>query len=481
MFWSHRVPVWFAPPPDLPRRPATSRAARVVRWGASLFAFLPALWAGGFDVREHGAVGDGVHLDTAAINATIAACAQAGGGTVQVPAGRYLTGTLVLQSHITLELAAGATLLASQNPDDYPSTPGVWGDGSEMMAPLLYAVDAENITVTGRGTIDGQGAIWWRRLELAGDRADWPKPRTPEDFAEVKKIARGRPHLFRPVRCRDVRIEHVTLRNSPEWNIHPMLCEGVRVDGVSIFADPGSHNTDGINPESCRDVQISNCHIDTGDDCVTLKSGRDEPGRRLGRPDEDITITNCVMDRGHGGVTIGSEMSGGVRNVTVSNCVFRGTDIGIRIKTQRGRGGVVEGVAVNNIVMQDVPVPFVVTMFYSGKDNPGDMRPVDDGTPHYRDFIFSHITARGAKKAGQILGLRESPIEDVTFSDVHIRAAEGFTCRNAQGVTFRDVVIDTDRGPALRVRDSRDVDAAALSTRAPHPDAPLVVTEDGKS
>jgi len=429
------------------------------------------------NVRDFGAAGDGQRLDTAAINAAVAACCAAGGGTVYLPPGRYLTGTIELKSHVTLELEAGATLLGSENPDDYPATKSVWGDDRAVMAPLLYAVDADNITITGRGTIDGQGAIWWRRVRLNEPRKYPPGPQTDEDRAEAAKLARGRPHLIRLVRCTDVVIERVNLRNSAEWNVHPTLCDRVRIEDITISAPAtNAHNTDGINPESCRNVQILNCRIDTGDDCVTLKSGINELGRRMGRPDENITIANCVMHHGHGGVTIGSEMSGGVRNVVVTNCVFVGTDIGIRLKSQRGRGGVVEGVSVSNLVMQDVPLPFLLTTFYAGGDRPDELRPVDDGTPRYRDLLFSHITARGARAAGEITGLREMPIENVTFSDVHVQAAAGFTVTNARGITFQDVVIDTAQGPALILRNSTDVDTARLRTGAPHDGVPLVQT-----
>ena len=431
-----------------------------------------------YNVRDTGAVGDGRQLETVAINQAIDACAKAGGGTVYVPPGRYLTGTIVLQSHVTLELDAGATILGSENPDDYPSTKSVWGDDTEVMAPLIYAADAENITITGRGTIDGQGAIWWKRVRLNLPGKFPPGPQTPDDFAEAKKLSRGRPHLIRPVRCKDVVITGVNLRNAAEWHVHPMLCDQVRIDGITITAPATyAHNTDGINPEACRNVQILNCRIDTGDDCVTLKSGLNELGRRMGRPDENITIANCVMYHGHGGVTIGSEMSGGVRNVVVTNCVFQGTDIGIRIKSQRGRGGVVEGVSAANIVMQDVPAPFVITTFYSGGDKPGEIHPVDEGTPRYRDFLFSNITARGAKSAGAITGLREMPVENITFSNVHVQAATGFTCTNARGISFQDVVIDTDRGPALILRNATEIDSARLRTRTPHEGTPLVKAE----
>lgn len=426
-----------------------------------------------FNVRDYGAKGDGRTLDTVALNAAVDACVAAGGGTVYVPPGRYLTGTVTLKSHVTLDLDAGATLLGSEEPKDYPSTPSVWGDGGQMMAPLIYAVDAQNVTITGRGTIDGQGAIWWRRVRLNQPWKFPPGPQTAADRAEAAKLSRGRPHLIRPVRCTDFVLENVTLRNSAEWTVHPMLCDRVRIDGVTILSPATmAHNTDGIDPESCRNVQILNCRISTGDDCVTLKSGKDELGRRMGRPDEDITIANCVMNHGHGGVTIGSEMSGGVRNVVVTNCVFQDTDVGIRLKSQRGRGGVVEGLSVSNIVMQDVPLPFVITDFYSGRD--AGAHPVDAGTPRFRDLMFSNITARGARQAGVITGLREMPIQDVTFSNVHIQARRGLAITDADGVVFQDCVIDTAKGPALTLERTRAIDYARLRTRVPHPGTPLV-------
>jgi polygalacturonase len=247
--------------------------------------------------------------------------------------------------------------------------------------------------------------------------------------------------------------------------VHPLFCEFVRIDGVTIQNHIPSPNTDGINPESCRNVQILNCRIDAGDDCVTLKSGINELGRRMGKPDENITIANCVMLHGHGGVTIGSEMSGGVHNVTVANCVFQGTDIGIRIKSQRGRGGVVEGLTVANVTMQDVPHPFVITTFYSGNDKPGDVFQVDEGTPRFRDFLFSNITARGGKDAGSITGLRELPIENITFQNVKVRAEKGFTCTNAKDISFFDVTIDADSGPAMVLHNTSNVDTARLRSR----------------
>ncbi len=260
----------------------------------------------------------------------------------------------------------------------------------------------------------------------------------------------------------------MTLLNSASWTLHPIFCEFVTVTGLTIINPVPSPNTDGINPESCRNVHISNCHIDVGDDCITLKSGKDELGRAMGIPNENITITNCTMLKGHGGVVIGSEMSGGVRNVSISNCVFQGTDRGLRIKSQRGRGGVVEGVTFSNIVMQDVPEPFNITMFYSGTDKPEEKHPVNVGTPRFRDILINNVTARGARSAGQITGLQEMAIEGVTLSNVRVQAEKGFICRDAKDITFNNVEIDTGSGPALI---GQSVDGLLLEkfrTRRPH-------------
>lgn len=426
-----------------------------------------------FNVRDHGATGDGSTLETAAINRAVEACAGAGGGIVHVPPGRYLTGTVRLLSHVTLELEGGAVLLGSENPGDYPDIPDPWsphGTGHPTTAPLIYAENAKNITITGRGTIDGQGAIWWHRVRLNNPAKYPPGPKTDEDRAEAAKLTKPRPNLIRFVRCNDVVIERINLTNSPSWTVHPMFCNQLRIDGISI-KNPArmAHNTDGINPESCSNVQILHCRIDTGDDGITIKSGKNEPGRRMGLPCENITIANCIVHHAHGGVTIGSEMSGGVRNITVSNCVFQGTDNGIRLKTERGRGGVVEGLVVSNIVMQDVPTPFQMTMFYSKSADRFGTEPVDETTPVFRDMLFSNITARGAKAAGHIFGLAESPVEDITFSNVHIDAAKGLDITHARGITFLDSVIAVESGPALVLKNTQNVNQKRLTTREAAP------------
>ena len=273
-----------------------------------------------------------------------------------------------------------------------------------------------------------------------------------------------RPPMIQPVECRNVRIEGISLKDPPFWTINPVYCENVTVTGISIKNPDDSPNTDGINPDSCRNVHISDCHISVGDDCITIKSGRDEDGRRVGRPCENITVTNCTMLDGHGGVVIGSEMSGGVRRVTISNCVFDGTERGIRIKTTRGRGGAVEDIRVSNVVMTRITsAPFDLNMFYQKMPD----EPVSERTPVLRNMHFSDITVKDSPAAGFILGLAEMPVDNVTFSNLAIEAEKGFSCSNARNIAFRNVRINTKKGPGPDRREP----ARSGNRRLPNADA----------
>ena len=435
-----------------------------------------------FNVLDYGATGDGQTLDTAALQAAIEACSRAGGGTVYVPAGQYVTGSLFLKSHITLYLEAGSTLLGSQNVADYPPVESRWeGVSRKTYAPLIGGDDLTHIAIVGRGTIDGRGAFWWK---LNDARAiDYPRPR-----------------LISFLRCTNVIIEGITCTTSPSWTIHPYACDNVTVDKVTIVNPPDSPNTDGINPESCRNVHISNCHIDVGDDCITIKAGVEDEGRDKLLPCENITITNCTMVHGHGGVVIGSEMSGGVRHVTIANCVFVGTDRGIRLKSRRERGGVVEDIRVTNVVMTDVMCPFIMNLYYGcgawGTDKIADRspRPVNEGTPRFRRIHFSDITARDVRYAAAFLyGLPEMPVQEITFSNVDISMAldaepgvpamapnlepmrrAGFWAANVRGLHFHNVTIADQLGPALMLADATEVEINGFTTPTPSADAPVI-------
>ncbi|UVY84963.1 glycoside hydrolase family 28 protein [Brachybacterium sp. NBEC-018] len=370
-----------SPPRDLPAGPDTARAA-----------------AG--------------ELATARLQSAIDDAAARGGGRVAVPAGVHRTGALRLRSRVELHLEAGALLQFVPDPALYPVVEARWeGATRPVHSPCLYAQDEEDVAITGLGTIDGGGGPWWDRQREGGGE-------------------RPRPTLVGLHGCRRVTLRDVTLQNSPAWTVHPALCEQVTISGIRISNPADSPNTDGIDPESCRDVLISGCHIDVGDDCIAIKAGTQVEGRAV--PCENVVVTGCTMVHGHGGVVIGSEMSGGVRNVVVSSCVLQGTDRGIRLKTRRGRGGLVEGLRVTNVVMDDVLVPVTVNSFYfcgeEGKaEAVGDRgpRPVDAGTPRLRGIHLAHLTAtRVHASAGHIAGLPEAPIEDLTIEDLSVTFAE---------------------------------------------------------
>jgi len=421
--------------------------------------------ASAFNVREHGAVGDGQTLDSPAIQSAIEACAAQGGGTVYLPSGHYLAGTMFLRNNIALHLDSGAVILGSESPDDYPIIHSRWeGKHQDTYAPLITGQNINNISITGRGTIDGRGSIWWQ-AKMEGT------------------LAHPRPRLISFSDCSNVLIEGITAINSPSWTINPVHCQNVNIRGVSIINPADSPNTDGIDPDSCRLVRISDCYISVGDDCITIKSGTEHEHPDRYAPCRDITITNCTLERGHGGVVIGSEMSGGVKNVVISNCVFIGTDRGIRIKTRRGRGGIIEDIRVSNLIMDGVLCPFTMNLYYHigvrGETDVSDKNPrsINDGTPCLRHIHFSHITAREVKHAaGFLYGLAEMPLEDISFTDVSISISEqadsgypemaddipsmsqaGFFIRNARHLRLENVEVRGQVGEAFDIADSDDV------------------------
>ncbi|MDF2190434.1 glycoside hydrolase family 28 protein [Paraflavitalea sp. CAU 1676] len=409
-----------------------------------------------YNVVKYGAHNDSSRKATAAIAKAIAAASKAGGGTVYFPAGKYLTGPIHLKSNITILIDAGAELHFSDDFDDYLPMVKSRYEGVDVtsFSPLFYAYEAENIAIKGRGIIDGHGRKWWHFVEgykEGQERSKWQlifdglnkDILLPDD---PKQMKRGflRPPFIQPMFCKNVLIEGITIRNSPFWTVNPEFCENVTVTGVTIN-NPPSPNTDGINPESCKYVHISNCHISVGDDCITIKSGKDVPGRTKAAPAQNYTITNCTMLSGHGGVVIGSEMSGGVRNITISNCVFDGTDRGIRIKTARGRGGVVEVIRVDNIIMKNIrDQAIVLDMEYAKVP----VEPVSERTPVFRNIRLSNITAY-TKTALYINGLEEMPVQEFSLSDAYFEAEQGITIRKAKDVELHKVRINVKRGSPL--------------------------------
>ncbi len=434
-----------------------------------------------YDVTVYGAKKDSSAKATAAIAKAIAAASKAGGGTVYFPAGKYLTGAIHLVSNITVFIDAGAEIHFSDDFDDYLPLVESRFEGVDVksFSPLFYAYRAENISITGRGTVNGHGKKWWDFAEGYKDgqpRSKWQllfdslnkKILLPDD-AHLMQRGFLRPPFIQFMYCKNVLVEGITLTQSPFWTVNPEFCENVTVTGVTIN-NPKSPNTDGINPESCKYVHISNCHISVGDDCITIKSGKDVPGRAKAAAAEDYTISNCTMLNGHGGVVIGSEMSGDVRKIVISNCIFDGTDRGIRIKTARGRGGVVEDIRVDNIVMKNIKEQAIVLDMEYSKMKP---EPVSERTPQFRNIRFSHITAT-TRQAIYINGLDEMPVQETSFQDMVFEAAEGISIRNAKDIALRQVRIVSKTGPAVQAERCTRLEIDGLESAKPIPDMPLI-------
>ncbi|MEK5477291.1 glycoside hydrolase family 28 protein [Paenibacillus sp. FSL R5-0407] len=419
-----------------------------------------------YDITDYGAVGDGQTLSTAAIQSAIDAAGAAGGGTVFVPAGTYVTGAIFMKSYIELNLSPGAVLSFSTNPEHYPVVTSRWeGVLQQVHASCVFGQDLENIAITGSGKLDGNGQPWWDKKRNTPEELEYPRPK-----------------LISFDGCRRVTLRDLNLVNSPSWTVNPIRCHDVTIDNLSIWNPADSPNTDGIDPESCRNVRISNCHIDVGDDCIAIKAGTEDTAERISC--ENITIANCTMVHGHGGVVLGSEMSGDIRNVTITGCVFQHTDRGIRLKSRRGRGGIVEDIRISNIVMDDVLCPFILNLYYfcgpRGKDkyvwdkNP---YPVTEETPRFRRIHFANITARRVHAAaGFLYGLAEQYISEITFDHIDISMAEnaipgvpammtgiremnnrGFFLGNVRDIRFHHVTIEKHEGPAIHVENGERV------------------------
>ena len=431
-----------------------------------------------FNVADYGAVADGRAKDTAAIARAVAACSAAGGGTVCFPAGHYLTGSISLDSNITLWLEAGSELLYSGDPADSPIVESRWeSTNAYTHAPLIYANGKENIAVTGRGTINGQGRNWWWRNGVYDKaRGAATKPAVSAWLRLYDRIEAGekpglaefrlaaeylRPSLVQFYGCKNVLVEGVTLTESPMWLLHPVYSENVSVRGVSFIST--GPNGDGIDVDSCRDVRISDCFFSTGDDCIVIKSGRNADGRRTARPTEHVAVTNCVMYKGHGAIVIGSETAAGIRDVVASNIVARGTDRGIRIKSMLGRGGVIENMRFDNFVIEDPTVVAIeITALYHDKtDSNGAVRSsneeVSERTPVFRNLAFSNLTIVNAIQVATIEGLAKMPIRQLRFTDVVATGAAGFACDHAADVELQGVRIDVKSGKPFVFKDVRDL------------------------
>lgn len=436
------------------------------------------------NIKERGADPTGKEKCTKIISDVISELSSKGGGTVFFPAGTFLTGPIIMRSNITIWLDPGAVVKFSDDFDDYlPMVPSRWEDVRvKNFASQIYAYQCENISIRGRGHFEGQGQKWWDfgRSVSANQAVDnkWQeifKKENAELLAKNEYI-RARKNFLRPpmvttYECKNVLIEGVSFSNPPFWTIMPAFSENITITGITIENPGNSPNTDGIDPSSCKNVHISNSLISVGDDCIVIKSGRDEDGREAASPTENITITNCTMLKGHGGVVIGSEMSGNVKRVTISNCVFEGTDRGIRIKTMRGRGGVVEDISVSNVVMNNmVNEGILITLRYQTTKP----EPVSERTPAANSISLSGITIRGAQRPVAIYGLEEREISQVSMSDMQIYSTKGMLIENGSDINFHDIRMEIKEGSALEAKDSKNISYDKITVTTPERNIPYL-------
>jgi polygalacturonase len=462
-------------------------------WLAALLAvapLAPAATPAYFNVLDYGASPDGSTNDTAAIGRAVAACAAAHGGTLVFPAGHYLTGSIMLESNMTLDLEAGSELLYSPNPEDSPIVPSRWeSTNAYTHAPLIYANGKENIAVVGRGTINGQGKNWWwregrydrsRTAEIRPamqawlrlyDRIEAGEKPGPAEFSLAAEYLR--PSLVQFNGCRNVLVEGVTLRESPMWMLHPLYCDNVTIRSVTFIST--GPNGDGIDVDSSRDVRISDCFFSTGDDCIVIKSGRNADGRRTARPTEHVTITNCVMYEGHGAIVIGSETSGGIRDVVASNIVSHGTWHGIRIKSMRGRGNVVENLRFDNFVIDGATMEAIdVNTLYQNEPP----EPLSDRTPTFRNFAFSNITIVDAKQVASVRGLPEKALEQLRFSDITASGRTGFVCDHTTDIELHNVRVDAASGSAFVFNQVQGIELEGITSKLPQAGHPVLDLRD---
>lgn len=423
------------------------------------------------NILDYGAVPGGETKNTAAIASAIAALDKLGGGRVLVPAGVWLTGPVHLRSHIELHLAAGAVLKFSDVMEDYLPNVFVRVGGIELhnYSPFIYARGCENIGVTGPGRLDGNSRAWW----------DWKTKETRAFFAQgasgvtVERRVYGtreaaiRPSFVSFVECKNILLEGFTIGGGPNWTIHPIYSENIIIRKINVLTE--GPNNDGIDPDSCRNVLIENCTFSTGDDCVVLKSGYDQDGRRVNRPTENVVMRWCEARRGHGGLVIGSEMSGSVRNVFMQGCAFEGTDRILRIKSRPGRGGVVEKVWVDGVRGRNLRREAVIlNMDYTSDPN----AIVDDFPPVFRDIHVKNLVADGAPVAIRITGMDTSRIENISFENVTIIAERGVLAAHARGLAFRDLDLTIAKGPRFEFASVSDAVLDGVPLPLPQPPAP---------
>lgn len=473
-----------------------------------------------FNIINYGAKADGITLNTKSINTAIAKCSAKGGGVVLVPQGFWLTGPIVLKSNVNLYVSRAALLQFTDDKSQYPLIEGNYeGRMAVRNQSPISGTGLENVGITGEGIIDGHGDAWraiskdrltnpeWEALVASGGvvsengKAWYPSQsyvnglKTPDagtiapgkslkDYEPMKEFFR--PNLLVLTDCKKVLLQGVTFQNSPAWCLHTLMCRDLTLQNVHVRNPWNAQNGDGIDVESCKNVLIEGSTFDAGDDGICIKSGRDEEGRRRGMPTENVVVRNDVVYRAHGGFVIGSEMSGGARNIFVSDCTFIGTDVGLRFKTTRGRGGIVEKIHIKNISMRDIRTNAILfDMYYMGK-SPGDddanrdanRVPVTEATPQFRDFHVENVVCNGAEKGIQIRGLPEMNIKNIQLENLVLKTNKGVEITEATGISLKNIHLDCkDNNPLVSIKNSSNITFDHLT----YAQAKLLFSVDGKN
>ena len=446
------------------------------------------------DLIEYGGVPDGITLNTTAFANAIEALTNKGGGTLVVPSGVWYTGPIVFKSNIELHLEKGALIIFTADKNAYPLC-STFFEGMEAYRAQspISGVNLSNIAITGSGAINGSGDAWrpvkrakvtdgqWNTFVKSGgvlkDPNTWfpsegalkgdsllahKKDLTIEEYALIKDYLR--PVMVSFIGCKNVLLEGVLFENSPSWNIHPLMCENLIVDGIFVRNPSYSQNGDGLDIESCKNVIVVNTTLDVGDDAICIKSGKDEEGRMRNRPTENVIVDNCRVFKGHGGFVVGSEMSGGVKNISVSNCQFMGTSLGLRFKSARGRGGVVENIYINNINMFDIFYePLLFDLYYFTSKGEDDIPAVDETTPVFRNIYINNIVSRNSNRAMYFNGLPEMNIANINIENAFITSRLGAELAESQNIKLKNITIIPSEGPSLILNNVNGVKIDGLS------------------
>ncbi|HZL11969.1 MAG TPA: glycoside hydrolase family 28 protein [Prolixibacteraceae bacterium] len=463
----------------------------------------PVIPANSVSIADFGAQSGGQFLCSKSFADAIDAVSLKGGGKVIIPRGIWLTGSITLKSNIELYTESGALVVFSTDKSLYPlvETNFEGFNTYRCMSPI-NGRNLENIAFTGKGVFDGSGDVWrsvkkekltesqWKKLVASGGIvspngkswypsqqfidgekvAEMNVPRDLKTKAEFEKVKDFlRPVMVSLISCKKILIDGPTFQNSPAWCIHPLMCEDFTMRNTTVRNPWYSQNGDGIDIESCKNSVIHDCNFDVGDDAICIKSGKDEEGRDRGMPNENLIVKNCIVYHGHGGVTVGSEMSGGVRNLHVSNCTFIGTDVGLRFKSNRGRGGVVENIYISNVEMMNIPTQAIsFNLYYGGKSaseamEDGDavtdqaIHAVTEETPQFKNIFIRNVNCKGAYQGILLQGLPEMNLENVQLENIKMEAEYGMTCCDANGVKIKNLTLITRKYPVIDIKNSLNV------------------------